>query len=178
MYVPRRCFFFYLVLCCFIFSRTGEVLGSRNDFKVVNTLNSPFPWKNDEMLVFWPCCECDCGSKINVLMYSTNQKPNCRVKVCIGVYCGKISAHSTSIVACSRDETELWLSPSVKQHWNPCSGRPAVHLTIWVHTMIGLLKKLLSICQSGWKEIRTHFWSGLVCWRPGTRILVLLCRRY
>ena len=80
MYVPRRCLFF-LVLCCFIFSRTGEVLGSRNDFKV-NSLNSPFPWKNDKMFVFWPCCECDCGIKINVLMYSTNQKDNCRVKVC------------------------------------------------------------------------------------------------
>ena len=53
MYVPRK-FFFNLVLCCFIFSRTGEVLGSRNDFKVqhvVNTINSPFPLKNDEMLV-------------------------------------------------------------------------------------------------------------------------------
>ena len=112
------------------------------------------------------------------LMYCTNQKPNCRVKVCIGVYCGKIRAHSTSIVACSADETELWLSPSAKQRWNPCSGRPPVHLTIWVHTMIGLLEKPLSICQWGWKEIRMHLWSGLVCRRPGTRVLVLLCRHY
>ena len=128
-------------------------------------------------------------------MYSTNQKDNARVKVCIGVYCSKISTHSTCMVACTTDKTEIWLSPSAKQCWNPCSGvycskisthstcmvacttdkteiwlspsakqcwnpcsgSPPVHLTIWVHTMIGLLKKPLSICQSGWKEIWTHF---------------------
>ena len=112
-------------------------------------------------------------------MYSTNQKDNARVKVCIGVYCSKISTHSTCMVACTTDKTEIWLSPSAKQCWNPCSGSPPVHLTIWVHTMIGLLKKPLSICQSGWKGN----WNTLlvICWvcrRPRTRILVLLSRHY
>ena len=114
----QEIFFWNLVLCCFIFSRTGEVLGSRNDFKVqhvVNTINSPLPLKNDEMLVIQPCCECDCGIKINVLVYSTNQKDNARVKVCIGVYCSKIITHSTCMVACTTDKTEIWLSPSAKQ---------------------------------------------------------------
>jgi len=37
--------------------------------------------------------------------------------------------------------------------------------SIWVHAMIGLLKTILSICQSGWREIRNAFlvihWGGL-----------------
>ena len=40
-----------------------------------------------------------------------------------------------------------------KQCQSSCSGS-LLCTRIWVHAMIGLLKKPLSICQSGWKEIQ------------------------
>ena len=45
------------------------------------------------------------------------------------------------------------LSSSVKQFQNLCILGPHLCTWIWVHTMIGLLKKLLLIWQSGWQKI-------------------------
>ena len=105
-------------------------------------------------------------------MYSTNQKDNARVKVCIGVYCSKISTHSTCMVACTTDKTEIWLSPSAKQCWNPCSGSPPVHLSThhdW------LVKKAIVDLPI---RLKGNLNALLVCRRPRTRILVLLSRHY
>ena len=78
----------------------------------------------------------------------------------------------------SANETKLWLSLFVKQRRNPCCGSP-VCIRIWVGFMIGLLKRPLSICQPGWKEIRNALlvirW---VRWEFRTRISSLLRRRY
>ena len=46
-----------------------------------------------------------------------------------------------------------------KQHQNPPSRSHLFTSRIWVHAMIGLLKKLLLICQSGLKEIRNTLYS-------------------
>ena len=46
-----------------------------------------------------------------------------------------------------------------KQHQNPRSRSNLFTSRIWVHAMIGLLKKLLLICQSGLKEIRNTLYS-------------------
>ena len=70
-------------------------------------------------------------------------------------------------LACATDETQLWFSPHIVEREEIRSPlkTPAgeatyetalgLHLCtrIWVRVMIGLLKKPLSICQSGWKEI-------------------------
>ena len=56
---------------------------------------------------------------------------------------------------------------------------PNLCTRIWLYAMIGLLKDLLSICQSGWKEIWNVFLVPVicwVCWGPRTRISVLLHR--
>ena len=79
-------------------------------------------------------------------------------------------------------EIDFRLSLSTKQHQHPCSG-PPYHLRtrIWVRAVIGLLKKLWSICQSGWREIWNAFlvihWF-IVHWEPRTRIWALLHRHY
>ena len=66
---------------------------------------------------------------------------------------------------------KLWLTPSAKHHRNPCFEPPPVYQDL-VRVMIGLLKRPLSICQSGWKEIRNALpvirW---VRWVPRTRYL-------
>ena len=77
---------------------------------------------------------------------------------------------SPQLWACATDETKLCrLSLSAKQHRKSCSG-PQLYIRIWVRAMIGLLKKPLSICQSGWKEIRNAFPVILwVRWEPRKR---------
>ena len=86
-------------------------------------------------------------------------------------------------IACATDE----IKPLV---WSVCEIEPkslywAPHLCtrIWVRAMIGLLKKnhcrFTIIYQSGWSEIRNVF--PVICrvrWWPGTRISVLLRKRY
>ena len=47
---------------------------------------------------------------------------------------------SVLILACTTDKVKLCLSPSAKQHRNPCSS-PHLCTRIWVRAMIGLLKK-------------------------------------
>ena len=87
---------------------------------------------------------------------------------------------SFDAVVCAIDETKLWLSLSAFQ--------TVLKTLVWAPTcvpgfeccsMIGPLKKALSICQSGWKEIRNTFpvirW---IRWGPRTRISALLSRRY
>ena len=39
----------------------------------------------------------------------------------------QIFIYSCKAVACATEETKLWLSPSAKQHQNPCSGAPPVY---------------------------------------------------
>ena len=36
-------------------------------------------------------------------------------------------------LTCATDETKLWLSPSVKQHQNPCSGPLPVYQDLSMH---------------------------------------------
>ena len=55
--------------------------------------------------------------------------------------------------ACATDKTILWLSPSAKQCRNPCSRR--VCTRIWVHDMIGLLRKPLSISDKVERKFET-----------------------
>ena len=69
---------------------------------------------------------------------------------------------------------------SGKQRQNHCSAPTPQCTRIWVRAMIGLLKKPLSICQSGCRlkgnSKRTVIrW---VRWRPRTRISALPRRRY
>ena len=67
---------------------------------------------------------------------------------------------------CATDETKHWLSSR-----NSAEIRVlGLHLCtwIWVHVMIGLLKKPLSIYQSGWKEIQNAL--PVFRWGPRTRI--------
>ena len=66
---------------------------------------------------------------------------------------------SCSNLACIADETKLWLSLSVKQCRNPCSG-PYLCTSIWVRTMIGLLK--MPFFLSRWKEIQNTL--PVICW--------------
>ena len=37
------------------------------------------------------------------------------------------------MVASTTDETEIWLSLSAKQCWNPCSGSPPVYQDLSMH---------------------------------------------
>ena len=55
-------------------------------------------------------------------------------------------------------ELKFLLSLSAKQYGNPYLGS---HLCtrIWVYVMIGLLKKTLLICQSGWREFVESIWG-------------------
>ena len=73
---------------------------------------------------------------------------------------------------------KLWLTPSAKHHRKPCFEPPPVYQDL-VRVMIGLLKRPLSICQSGWKEIQNALpvirW---VRWVSRRRISALLRRRY
>ena len=56
---------------------------------------------------------------------------------------------------------------------------PHLCTRIWVHSMIGLLKMPLLICQLGWKKIRnTLLVIHWVCCGPRTRISVFLRRHY
>ena len=61
------------------------------------------------------------------------------------------TVHCFSLVV---DIIKPWLVRSAKQHQNPCSRLHLFTNSIWVHALIGLLKKPLMICQSGVKEIR------------------------
>ena len=60
-------------------------------------------------------------------------------------------------LACATDETKLWSSPSAKKCQNPCSGPPPVYQDFITHHDWLVKKKLRSICQSGWREIRNAF---------------------
>ena len=60
-------------------------------------------------------------------------------------------------LACATDETKLWSSPSAKKCQNPCSGLPPVYQDFITHHDWLVKKKLRSICQSGWREIRNAF---------------------
>ena len=83
------------------------------------------------------------------------------------------------------DEIKLWLTPSAKQRWNPCSGLPAVYPDLNTHHDWPVKKDLCFVCrktgnsQSGWREIRNALpvirWVG---WGSRTRISALLRRRY
>ena len=53
--------------------------------------------------------------------------------------------------------TKLWLSLSAKQHQDPSSGPTAVYQDLSMYHNRPV-KKPLSICQSGWKEI----WKALL----------------
>ena len=80
--------------------------------------------------------------------------------------CFKIYEFKRCFIAKAAGETNLWLSPSACQCWNLSLG-PQLCSRIWVHLMVGLLKKLWLICQSGWREIQNTLpvicW---VCWGP------------
>ena len=73
--------------------------------------------------------------------------------------CGWVSPYPRHWIydwlACATDETKLWFSLSAKQwvlkSWLVLGLRLCTR--VWVHAMISMLKKPLSICQSGWKEI-------------------------
>lgn len=39
----------------------------------------------------------------------------------------RLKFHVHPNIACTTDETELWLSPSTKQCWNHCFGPPTVY---------------------------------------------------
>ena len=54
--------------------------------------------------------------------------------------------------------TKLWLSLSAKQCQDPSSGPTAVYQDLSMYVCNGPVKKPLSICQSGWKEI----WNALL----------------
>ena len=60
------------------------------------------------------------------------------------------------LLTCATGETKLWLSPSAKQHWNPCSRQQPEYRCMC--QVIGALKKPLSICQSARREI----WNALL----------------
>ena len=62
--------------------------------------------------------------------------------------------YSSMNLACAPDETTLWLSPSAKQRWNPCS-RPYQDLSKRHDS--AYLKSHHQICQSVWREIRNAF---------------------
>ena len=80
--------------------------------------------------------------------------------------CFKIYEFKRCFIAKAAGESNLWLSPSACQCWNLSLG-PQLFSRIWVHVMVGLLKKLWLICQSGWREIQNTLpvicW---VCWGP------------
>ena len=80
------------------------------------------------------------------------------------------------------DEIKLWLTPSAKQHRNPCSGLPAVYPDLSTRHDWPVKKGLCFVCrdrQSGWRGIQNALpvirW---VRWGSRTRIFALLCRRY
>ena len=55
------------------------------------------------------------------------------------------------------DEIKLWLTPSAKQHRNPCSGLPAVYPDLSTRHNWPVKKGLCFVCrdrQSGWRGIR------------------------
>ena len=56
-------------------------------------------------------------------------------------------------LAWATDETELWLS-FFKTEPKSLFWAPHLCTKNWVRSMIGLIKKPLPICQSGWKEIQ------------------------
>ena len=73
-------------------------------------------------------------------------------------------------VVCATDEIKLWLSPSVKLRQNPCFSPPPVYQDVSTRHDWPVIKPL-SICQSGWIDLRNAFlvilWDR---WRPQTRI--------
>ena len=74
-------------------------------------------------------------------------------------------------------EAKFWLRMFAKLCRNPCVFGPQLCIRFWVHTMISLLKRSLSLSvwRSGWREIWNIFPAiCCVCWWPRTRISVLL----
>ena len=103
---------------------------------------------------------------INGEVFSKNLKDGNRTSLIFHCLCQgakKVSfkawsfGFSHSYTPAQQTKLNFQLNASTKQWGNPCSA-PHPRIRIWVSAVIGLLKTLLSIGQSGWWEFEAHFW--------------------